>query len=224
MFKKILLYLLLFGATSLMSSCFDVVEEVDLKSNGSGKIKAIVNLSKSKTKVASLMKLDKIDAVKIPTEQEIRTQASKINTILKNTKGISNVQYSLDFNNYIGTISCDFADIDALNTFTKALSAQFKTALSDYSTYAYDKNTKTLTRTYKYNNQGQKELKKLKPENQQSLQDAYYTYIYRFDSTIKSQKNATAKVSPNKKAVLLKVNVVDIVNGKVNLSNTITLN
>ncbi|WP_241790595.1 hypothetical protein [Sphingobacterium rhinopitheci] len=207
-----------------MTSCFDIVEEIDLKSNGSGAIKVTVNLSKSRTKVSSLMKLDKVDGLKIPSERDIRSEISKITTTLKKTNGISNVHSSLDFTNYIAVVSCDFRNINALNTFVKTLSAQFKTSLSDYSIYSYDAKSKTLSRTYKYNSAGQKELNKLKPENQKSLQNAYFTYIYRFEHTVATQKNSLAKVSSNKKAVMLKANVLDIVNGKANLSNTITLN
>lgn len=224
MMKKVLFYICLFSMSFLFTGCFDIVEEIDLNANGSGKIKAIVNLSKSKTKVASLMKLDKIDGIKIPSEKDIRTEVTKVSTILKNTSGISNVKTSLDFTNFVGTISCDFSDINALNNFTKALSSQFKNKISDYSTYSYNIKTKTFNRTYKPGSEGKKELARLKPENQKSLQDAYFTYIYRFQGTVVNQKNAQAKIAGNKKAVMLKVNVLDLVNGKVDLANTITLN
>lgn len=224
MLRKYFFYLLLICSAALMMSCFDVVEEIDLKSNGSGKIKVTVNLSKSKTKVASLLKLDQVDGLKIPSERDIRSEVSQIGALLKKTNGISNVHSSLDFTNYIAVISCNFSTINALNNFVKTFSVQFKTTLSDYSIYSYDAKSKTLTREYKYNSAGQKELKRLNPENQKSLQNAYFTYIYRFDNTIINQKNPLAKVASSKKAVMLKANVLDIVNGKVNLSNTITLN
>lgn len=222
--RTFLVYLFFLSTIFLMTSCFDVVEEIDLNNNGSGKLKITINLSKSKTKVASLMKLDKIDGIKVPSEKEIRTEANNIANILKGTKGISNVKTSLDFTNFIGFIACDFSDINALNTVMQTLSAKFKNKMSDYSTYAFNSKTKTLTRSYKYTNEGKKELAKLKPENQKSLQDAYFTSIYRFQSTVDNQNNPSAKVSANKKAVLLKANLVDIINGKVNMSNAIKLN
>ncbi len=207
----------------MLSSCFDVVEEVGMKTNGSGSIKLIVNLSKSKTKVASLMKLDKIDGIKIPSEKEIRADVQEVATILKSTNGISNVKYTLDFTNYIANLSCDFSNIEALNSFTKALSTKFKTELTQYSKYSYAPKTKTLTRTYVYNGDGKKTLGSLKMENQKAIQDASFASIYRFDDTIRKQDNANAKVSSNKKAVMLRVSILDIVNGKVNLSNNISL-
>lgn len=218
------IYLLLITTSFLMVSCFDVVEEIDLKSNGSGRIKAIVNLSKSKTKVASLMKLGQIDGVKIPSEKELRTEVNKVSSVLKNTKGISNVHTTLDFTNYIGTISCDFTDISALNEFTKALSAQFKTSVSDYSRYSYNANTKTFTRTTKSNISDKKKLEKWTSDNKESIKDAFYTSIYKFDNSVLSQNNKQSKVSSNKKAVMFKSSIIDIINSKVDLSNTVKLN
>jgi len=221
---KVLFYVGIIASMFLCTSCFDVVEEIDMRDNGAGKIKLTVNLSKSKTKVASLMKLDKVDGIKVPSEKEIRTELAKVTDILTKTKGISNVKSSLDFTNYIGTLSCDFTDINALNTFTKTLSTQFKTKLSDYSVYSFNANTKTLSRSYKYNSEGKKELSKLSTDHQKSMQDAFFTYIYRFDSPIAKQQMPQAKLSANKKAVFLKVSVLDLVNGKVDLSNSISLN
>src|SRR5690606_16584196 len=94
MVKKIVQNLLVICSVWMLTGCFDVVEEVDLNSDGSGKIKATVNLSKSKTKVASLMKLDKVDGIKIPSKTEIQKEADAIVRLLKQTSGISDVQSS----------------------------------------------------------------------------------------------------------------------------------
>ncbi|NGM90182.1 hypothetical protein G5B35_23070, partial [Parapusillimonas sp. SGNA-6] len=138
MVKKIVQNLLVICSVWMLTGCFDVVEEVDINSNGSGRIKATVNLSKSKTKVASLMKLDKVDGIKIPSKTEIQKEADAIVRLLKQTSGISDVQSSLDFDNYIATLSCSFNDVKALNAFSKILSAHFKVELSTYSSYSYD--------------------------------------------------------------------------------------
>lgn len=224
MIKKLFLFLFTLGLSFSLTSCFDIVEEIDLKSGGSGKIKLTVNLSKSKTKVGSLMKLDKIEGMKIPTEKEIRSQVNEVTNVLKNTKGISNVKSSLDFTNYIATLSCDFTDINALNSFTKTLSGKFKTEISQYSTYSYSPKTKTLSRNYTYNPEAKKALNKISPENRKSIQDAYFTSIYRFDNTVNNQNNKDAKIAASKKAVMLKSSLIDVMSGKVNLSNTIILN
>lgn len=207
-----------------LTACFDVVEEVDMKSNGTGAIKATVNLSKSKTKVSSLMKLGKVDGVQIPTEAEIRKEFNAVVSLLRQTKGISNVKQSLDMTNYVATLSCDFDDIHALNIFSKTLSNHFKVNMSGYSDYSYNRQTNTLARSYKYNPETKKEFDKLSTESKKNFHDAYFTSIYRFDREVREVSNSVAKVSPNKKAVMTKVSVLDLVNNKVNLSDNIILN
>ncbi|WP_433896793.1 hypothetical protein [Sphingobacterium mizutaii] len=206
-----------------LSSCFDVVEEINMKSNGSGSIVGTLNMSKSRTKVSSLMKLDKIDGFKIPNQAEIRKEVATIVQLLKNTKGISNVDYRLDFNNYIASISCDFQNVQALNSYTETLSKHFKTKLNSYSSYSFNPRNKTFVRNYKYSTEAKKEFDKLKPENQKSFDQAFYTSIYRFQNPVIKQDNTSGKVSGNKQAVMVKVSVPSLINGKANLSNNIVL-
>jgi hypothetical protein len=120
-----------------LSSCFDFVEQIDLKTNGSGHIAATLNLSKSKTKVASLMKMKSIKGIQIPSqadmEKEIRSAfsySSRLKVFL--------MQYSTDFSNYIVNISCDFSQIESLNAFSDILANRFKTKISNSNRYYYN--------------------------------------------------------------------------------------
>lgn len=221
--KRGILFSILTITCLLFSSCFDLVEDVNMLSNGKGSIKATINLSKSKTKVASLMKLDKVDGIKVPSKSEIQTEMNTILRLLKQTPGISNVNSSLDFTNFIATLSCDFNNINALNNFSKTVSSHFKSKMSNNSSYAYDAGKKYFVRTYTFAPEGKNELSKLKPENQKSFQDAYYTTIYRFQDEITKQTNPVGKISSNKKNVMVKVSVLDLINGKSNLANQISL-
>ncbi len=221
------LYMLRFVAAlvacAFLSSCFDIVEDVTLKGNGSGSIKATANLSKSRTKVASLMKLDKVDGVKIPKEADIRKEMGEVVVLLRKTPGISNVKETLDFDNYIATLSCDFTSVSALNAFTTTLSKHFKANFSGYSSYAYDAKTGTFERKSAYNAEAKKKLDQLSAESKKSFSDAFYSAIYRFEKPVKSVSNNQAKISSNKKATMLKVSALQVMEGKVNLSNKIQL-
>lgn len=220
---KILFVVIAVILNLLLTSCFDIVEEINMKPNGSGSIVGTLNLSKSKTKVASLMKLDKMDSFKIPSQAEIEQEVKTIVQLLKKTNGISNVNYKLDFTNYIGSISCDFANVQALNSYSEALSKHFKAKLNIYSSYNYNASNKTFVRSYKHSVDAKKEFDKLNPENQQSFGQAYYTSIYRFENSILKQTNSRGKVSSNKQAVMIKVPIPMLIHGQANLANTITL-
>ena len=211
-------------ACCLLTSCFDFVEDINLKDNGSGTIKATLNLSKSRTKVASLMKLKSVNGIKIPTKEEIKSQTEDMIRILKSTEGISQVQYSLDFNNYIASVSCSFTSINALNAFSKALGTHFKSSLGNNNSYHYNIKAGTFTRSYTYSASIGKEYAKISQNDKKYFDDAYYTQIIRFNKSVKSQKHVNAKVSSNARAVFLRLKATDLVSGKATLANTITLN
>lgn len=219
-------YILLFCAVlscMALSSCFDLVEQVDMKTDGSGAIKATLNMSKSRSKVASLMKLKSVNGINIPSEATIKKEMETAVKLLRNTTGISNVQYNLDFNNYIATISCDFQSINALNDFTKTLSKQFNSQITSYNSYEFNNNTQSFKRNYTYMPSIGKEFSKLSAEDRKIFDEAYYTNIVRFNSPVKSSSHQEAKIASNRKAVLLKVKATDLITGKANLSNQITL-
>lgn len=217
------LFLLLFTCV-LFSSCFDLIEEIDLKSDGSGKIKATLNLSKSKTKVASLMKLKSVNGITIPSQTTITDEANTIVKLLKATPGISQVQHSLDFTNFVATVSCNFESIEALNSFSQTLGKHFKSPLGNNNSYQYNKSTQVLTRSYKHSPNFNKEFAKMSENDRKLFADAFYTQITRFDKTVKSQNHKAGRISDTKKAVLLKLKATDIVNGNASIANTITLN
>ncbi|KKX48025.1 hypothetical protein L950_0223380 [Sphingobacterium sp. IITKGP-BTPF85] len=170
------------------------------------------------------MKLKSVNGIQIPTKEKIKSETEDMIRILKNTPGISQVQYNLDFNNYIATVSCNFASVNALNNFSKALGTHFKSALGNNNNYSYDAKTGTFTRTYTHSPTLSKEYARISETDRKYFNDAFYTQIIRFDKTVKSQKHASAKISSSAKAVLLKLKATDLASGKVSLANTITLN
>ncbi|GHE32837.1 hypothetical protein GCM10017764_14780 [Sphingobacterium griseoflavum] len=194
-----------------------------MKQDGSGSIKATLNLSKSKTKVASLMKLKNVNGIQIPSQATVTKEMERAVRTLKATPGISNVQYTLDFNNYIATLSCNFKSVEALNEFSNMLSKQFKTNVTSYNSYAFQPSVPAFSRHYKYMPDVGKEFAKISADDQKLFGDAYYTNIIRFEKHIKTQTNASAKISSNGKAVLLKVPAIALFRGSTSLANTITL-
>lgn len=214
--------LLVIGCLTL-SSCFDLVEQIDMDHQGAGTIKATLNLSKSRTKVASLLKMKQFNGIHIPSETTISQEMEKVVRTLKSTQGISDVQYSLDFNNYIATLSCHFENVQALNDFSKTLSGQFKIQITSYNSYRYDRTSQTFTRSYTYTPKLAKEFSKIPNDDKGLFAEAYYTNIIRFDKSIQSQSHKNAKISANKQAVFLKVKATDLINGSTSLTNTITL-
>lgn len=213
---------LLIGCLSL-TSCFDLVEEIDMNHQGTGTIKATLNMSKSRTKVASLLKMKQFSGIDIPSETTIKQEVEKAVRTLRSTPGITNVKHHLDFTNYIATLACDFENIQALNDFSKTLSNQFKIPITSQNSYQYDRASQTFKRSYTYAPEMAQKFAKIPDTDKSLFADAYYTNIIRFDKSIQSQNHKNAKISANKQAVFLKVKATDLVSGATHLTNTITL-
>lgn len=217
---KLLLFIVLIP---ILSSCFEVVEEISMKNDGTGDVVLTINLSQSKTRVASVMLLDSVQGYKVPSKQKIQEELNEAVAYLKKSESISNVKSSSDFNNYIATISFSFKDVSNINNITKNILAQQKIKATNTSSYTYNRTTKTFNRKYQAIGTAKTEFNKLKAKDKAVFNGATYTSIYRFESLVTSSTNPASNVSKSKKAVMLKSSIMDLINGKINVSNTIQL-
>ncbi|GGI23980.1 hypothetical protein [Pedobacter mendelii] len=219
-FYKLLLFIVLIP---ILSSCFEVVEEISLRNDGTGDVALTINLSQSKTKVASIMLLDSVQGYKVPSKLKIQQELSEAVAYLKKSQGISNVKSTSDFNNYIATISFSFKDVSNINNITKNILTQQKIKATNTSSYSYIKTTKTFIRKYQALSTTKTEFNKLKSKDKAVFNGATYTSIYRFESPVTNTTNPASNLSKSKKAVMLKSSIMDLINGKINVSNQIQL-
>jgi len=219
-FYKLLLFIVLIP---FLSSCFEVIEEIAMKNDGTGDVVLTINLSQSKTKVASVMLLDSVQGYKVPSKQKIQQELNEAVAYLRKSEGISNVKSTSDFNNYIATISFSFKDVSNINNITKNILAKQKIKATNTSSYTYNKATKTFSRKYQAIGSAKTEFNKLKAKDKAVFNGATYTSIYRFESAVTSSTNPASNVSKSKKAVMLKSSIMDLINGKINVSNSIQL-
>ena len=219
-FYKLLLFIFLIPT---LSSCFEVVEEINLRNDGTGDVILTINLSQSKTKVASVMLLDSVQGYKVPSKQKIQKELAEAVAYLKKSEGISNVKSSSDFTNYIATISFTFKDVSNINNITRNILAKQKIKATNTSSYSFNKATKTFARKYQPVTTAKSEFNKLKNQDKAVFNGAMYTSIYRFESPVTNVTNLASNLSKTKKAVMLKGSITNLINGKVNASNQIQL-
>lgn len=218
--KKIF-YIPLFCFVFLFQSCFEVIEEVKMKDDGSGHFNFVLNFSQSKTKINSILKMQKINGYSVPSKEEIRNEAAKLESLAQNSEGISNVKTNVDLTNFIFTIDLDFQKISNLNSVFLKLknSKKIKTTIATgYFTFV----DKKFIRSQKVPIKSLYD--KLEKNDKEIFQTARYTSVYKFDSTIKSFSNKNASTSKNNKAIKLNGSVLNVINGNEKIENTITLN
>ncbi|MFP3591923.1 hypothetical protein [Chryseobacterium sp. SIMBA_038] len=217
--KIILRRLMLFLPLLLLTSCFDIIDKVNVKADGTGEYTVILNASKSKTRLASISKMETINGKKVPKKPEIESKINEASRIFKATPGISNVKTSVDFDNYIIKLSCNFKKIENINAGLEQLKS--KNILGKmiptqiYSQSIGKSFTRNKINTFKT------DYDKMSTADKEVFNNAKYTSVLQFENTIKSQTNSSYLLSPNKKALKLEANVLDFILQKKQIQNTI---
>lgn len=205
------------------SSCFEIVEELRINANGSGNIQLTFNFSQSKTKLASLMKLDSVNGYKVPSKAELQAEMQNIQRQLKAIPGISNVKHQLNFDQFIGTLSFDFTDVKLVNKATQIVATSYKIKNASLPNYSFNKDLQQLVRTYATNNVTLQNFKKLKKEDKEVFNSAQLTSIIRFQKNIIKSSNANAVIAKNKQAVMQKVPILSLIQNQHSINQTILL-
>jgi hypothetical protein len=206
----------------LLSSCFEIVEQIFVKKDGSGNYEIVLNLSKSKTKINSIRQMKVVNGHDVPSEYEVKNKLKTIEKSMAKTAGISAVKTTLDLDNYIATISCNFAKVNQLNNVVKNI-ANDNNGAGKYNdkNYSFDIATNVFERINKISLK--KDYNKMSNADKEVFATANYTAIYKFENPIVSATNKDAKISPSKKAIMLQQNALDIITEKKSLENKITL-
>ncbi|MFK8038224.1 MAG: hypothetical protein AB8B74_08050 [Crocinitomicaceae bacterium] len=206
--------------TLSLTSCFEIIEDITINKNGTGKIKLIINASQSKTDINALMLLKEVNGYEVPSIQKINTKLKSLTDSIANTKGFSNVTSSFDTDNFIIVVEADFDKVARLNNGIFKLWNRYdsQNAIEEpYFSYSnnsfYRQSGKLFNLLYL----------RLKTADRKVLDGATYTALYRFDELIESQKNALAIISKNQKVVFLKLPVEKLIENATNWNNTITL-
>ena len=166
--------------------------------------------------------METINGHPVPKKSAIENKMEEARALMEKTPGISNVKTSADWENYIATISCNFTGIAQLNKAIKTIKLKEKAKdpmLADYYTYDVNaglfqrKNNFSLKETYVAFSKADKEV----------FSNALFTSIFKFDSPVADMSNKNARLSANKKAVMLRENALDIMTEKKSIENNINL-
>lgn len=215
-------YLLLFSCLILLQGCFEIIEQVFLKKDGSGDFQLVLNLSKSKTRLNSIIKMKTINGHEVPEKYEIKNKIAEIEKTVSKTAGLSNVKTNVDFDNYIANISFNFNKVSQVNDAVKNVYAKENGKdKTPENIYDYNKTGSEFTRLNLYTFKD--EYKKLSNADKEVFATANYTSIFKFEASVSAVSNKETKISPSKKAVMMKLNALDIITGKRSVENKITL-
>lgn len=223
MFKRMRLIAPLFVLSVLLSSCFEIIEDVTVKKDGTGTMKLTVNFSQSKTKIGAIMLMDSIHGYKVPGRNEIEEQIEQATARLRTVKGISNVNHTVDFTNFIASINFSFRNVSDVNNMVKELLDEYNVKTRIPFAYRYDREGAKFAREYTPSADAREQFNKLNEKDREIFRLASYIGILRFENTINSYSNRGAKMSKNQLAIMQRLPLSDLVSGKADISNQIQL-
>lgn len=216
-------YLLYLFVVCCLGSCVEIIDDISIKSDGTGTFKYTVNLSASKVKINSLLALDSLDGKKVPSIAEIQAKIESYKEKLEKKEGISNVKADVNYTDFILKLQCDFQNIQALQRAIKEIISEETKDLEintmDHNWLVWDGNK--LTRSIP--TIPEKVTQKIKAEDTEALQKGSYISITRFDRPVEKFENPQAQLSANKMAVMVKTNPYSLSQNTGLLENTIYL-
>ncbi|MBI1227493.1 MAG: hypothetical protein GC192_19835 [Bacteroidetes bacterium] len=207
----------------LLTGCFEIREEVNMKADGSGEVSFVLNLSQSKQNMAKYMTMGTVEGYKVPTKDEVESNLQKIKNTMAAVPGMSAVLTKSDWSNFIFTVSGRFAHVEALNKAMEIVAKEYdkkgKFAASGNSGFGYSNGQ--FKRQFNYPTKA-KEYAELPSVQRYVLESATMTSIYRFDRSIRKLSHPKAQLSPSGKAVMLTLPLSELMKGTGTLSETVT--
>ena len=221
--NKIFKYLLFSVLLMSLSSCFELIEDTTLNSDGSGIYKLTLNLSSSTTRINSIMAMDSIGGKKVPSHSELQTKIQEYLRLLNSKEGISDAKGTLNTENWILKIDLNFKSLDDLKKGMIELS-------EDINKRKASESVNQIQLSY-LNNIYLRELGAFIPEKWQNqaksdkefsrLNEGKCIFIQRFDQEITEVSSKDARISKNKKAVMLQLSPSEIVHDPKKIDYTI---
>ncbi len=224
--KYIIQFLFIISFLLFFSSCFEITEEVNMKSDGSGDMLLTINMSQSKANLKNYMEMEEVQGIKIPSKSEIEGELATIKKTLFQVDGLTNIKINSDFNEFIFKVSGQFDNVKTLNiAINKVGSKLNKSPFPMIKKDNFDYSRGKFTRYFKYLkdwDMTQEEYDNLNFTARFIMESAKYISIYRFDKPVKKITNTSAQVAPSKKAVKLESNLAEVLTGKKLIENVIT--
>ncbi len=217
--NRIFLFLLM-GAPLLLSGCFEVREELDIRDDGSGHLDLVVDLSQSQDQVRKYLQLEESNGGSL-SDKNVEAILHHVRASLANVKGLSNIETETDWNRYVLTLRCDFDHPETLNRaityLTKQLAYLYVPPIEGKS---FVWTGREFRRLFDYPIDP-KEYESLPSMQRYLLETARWTSIYRFPKPVRRVSNEKAEISPSRRAVKLETSIADLARGTGTLENTI---
>ena len=200
---------LLVSIILFLSGCIEIVEDITINSDQSGKLVYRIETSEGGSFFKSLTNL-----FDISVEDQVRSEAEKFIRELQAQPGISNIQYNLNRRSGSYFLQFDFKDYKSLNNSLYAISGNKKTIL----TPGYLKIGNSRFKKINFTPWLKKYIEKENIQFPSSLMTDMVTYkvIVRVPDDIIRVKPGEMIINQSKRKAVQQFRFTDILDGKVN--------
>lgn len=221
MMKNTWLFFPLLVVSFLFTGCFEILEEVDLKSDGSGTLRLTINMSESKSNLSNFLDAGEVQGVKLPSRNEIERNLTRAKSALMESPGISNVSISTDFEEFIFVVNAAFEEVEDLNqAINHVADALNRTPFETIKLDNFDLTDQSFRRYFNYP-VGLVDYESLPSMHRYVLETARLVNIYRFDRQVRMCTNDKAQISPSRQAVKMECSVGEVLNGSTTIANSV---
>ena len=202
------------------TSCFEITEEINVKSNGSGNMVVTVNMSESKEDLKSYMDSGEVNGMNLPNQKELKAYLTQIEETIESVNGMSNAEAQADFNEFIFTFAADFANVKAMNQAVNKLTKELSRGMISIDN-RYEYSNGRFSRSF-----GEiisaEDYEKLPMMQRFVLESARMKSIFTFSKPVKKITNQNAELSNGKKTVKFESSLSEIAKGTKQVANTIS--
>lgn len=212
---KYFFFILLF----LLTSCVELIDEIQINNDGSGKFKYVINLSQNKTNVSSMLLLDSINGKKNLKLPEIKEKINSFKQNLSKQEGISNVLITENYTDYIIKFECNFENLEKLKT-------AIENSLQESSKPKKTENWVNFDKKLFYRTTPEYAVNFLKDfyfNYGEKLKNGSYTSIVRFQNEVYNFSNKLSLKSKSGTAIMTKVKPNELVENPNILDNNIVI-
>lgn len=208
----------------LLSGCFEIIEEINLRKDGSGELMLTVDLSESALQVRQYLEAGEVDGKPLPSRQRMESMLEELKARLSKAPGLHGVVVQSNWDRYVFKIRCGFRRVEDLDA-----------ALLEMAREAAEQHDKTLrwkpnfrfqngvfTRFFDFDIDPT-DFDRLPATRKRMLESARYIVIYRFEQAIADFNNKAFQLSPSGKALMLQTTPADVLSRRLNPANRITL-
>lgn len=216
---------LVLGLACLLTSCFEIREEIDIKKNGAGTYALVVDMSQSKAMIDMAMSM--ADTKSRMPLQEMDSSFLRGVARFGNMEGISNAKPVNNRQDYIFGMQFDFANIEALNRALNDVNRDSTNGPQAAPAAIYKFGKRTLERTegnymkalaglneFKANDENAEQMKVL-------LANATYAYVVRTEGKIRKFSNKQSELSYTGKELRYSASLSDVIEGRANFANLV---